>query len=226
MRVVIAGAGRAGSTVALRLRGAGHEVVLVDVDEGAAKRAFERHGLVVLVGDATDPTTLDDAGVGQADVVVAFLQRDADNLAVLSLARRAGARRVMARARAPRYVPLLVAAGAERVLSEVETFAEGLAASVEHEAVRHAMVLADGGSIAFEIELPKGAWVDGRSVGELAADPRFPSTCVLAGVYDPGGAFRAPRGASVLRGGERLLLVAARSDLPAVVRLFTEGGAT
>ncbi|HWL84277.1 MAG TPA: NAD-binding protein, partial [Polyangiaceae bacterium] len=54
MRVLIAGAGRGGISVASHLRTAGHDVIIVDRDPLVAKIAFERHGLAVITGDATD----------------------------------------------------------------------------------------------------------------------------------------------------------------------------
>ncbi|MEO5729980.1 MAG: NAD-binding protein, partial [Byssovorax sp.] len=75
MRVVIAGAGHAGISVAAYLRQAGHDLVVLDRDEAAARRAFEQHGLVSLAGDATSARLLRDADVSRADVVVAMLRR-------------------------------------------------------------------------------------------------------------------------------------------------------
>lgn len=221
MRVVIAGAGRAGISVAIHLLSAGHDVVVVDQDATIIEQAFEHHGLVALVGDGTDMAVLDEAEVGRADVLVALLRCDADNLAVAMLAKAAGARRVMVRMRDPAYRPLYAAAGVSRVLSEIDVFVGALSTAIEHDAVSHAMVLGAGGSIAFEISVPKGAVVDGKSVSDLASAPGFPASCVLAALGDPAGAVSAPRGGSVVTAGMRLLLVAHRADLSAAVAFFT-----
>src|SRR5688572_2677886 len=122
MRVLIAGAGRAGLSVAVHLARTGHDVTVVDRDESTAKQAFERHGLVSLVGDATDAGLLKEAEVARADVVVAMLRRDADNLAVALLAQAAGARRVMVRMRDAEYRSVYVRAGVDRILSEIDVF--------------------------------------------------------------------------------------------------------
>ncbi len=159
MRVVIAGAGHAGLSVAAYLRRAGHGVVVLDRDEAAARHAFEQYGLVSLAGDATSARLLKDADVSRADVVVAMLRRDADNLAVALLAQAAGVKRVMVRMRDTEYRGVYLAAGVHRILSETDVLIGALATAIEHDAVRHSMVVGAGTSIAFELALrPRPGW--------------------------------------------------------------------
>lgn len=145
------------------------------------ERASEQFGLVALLGDTTDAAVLADAEVTRADVVVAMLGRDADNLAVALLARAAGVKRVMVRMRDKAYQKVYLAAGIERLLSETDVLIGALGTAIEHEAVRHAMLLGNGESVAFEIAIPESSPVAGRSVSDIAADPRFPRSCVFAG---------------------------------------------
>jgi trk system potassium uptake protein TrkA len=221
MRIVIAGAGRAGLSVGVHLQTAGHLVTLLDRDESVSRRAVERHGMVAMAGDATDAQLLRDAEVERADVVVAMLRRDADNLAVAHLARAAGAKRVMVRMRDSDYRRVYLDAGVDRILSEIDVFVGALATSIEHEPIRHAMVLGSGESVAFELALDPGVAVVGRTVADVAQDPTFPASCVLAGISGPGGALVAPRGGSVLAEGTSLLVVARRAELGAAVAFFT-----
>lgn len=220
MRVLIAGAGRAGLSVAVHLATMGHEVTIVDRDDAIATSAFERHGLVSLVGDATDAGLLKEAEVGRADVVVAMLRRDADNLAVALLAQAAGAKRVMVRMRDPDYRSVYVRAGVHRILSEIDVFIGAMATAIEHPGVRHAMVLGTGESVAFELDIPVDAMVAGRTVSVVAGSRGFPASCVFAGLYRPDGRVEAPRGSSIVAGGATVLLVAARDELAEVIAFF------
>jgi trk system potassium uptake protein TrkA len=220
MRVLITGAGRAGLSVAVHLATTGHEVTIIDRDESISNRAYERHGLVSLVGDATDAGLLKEAEVGRADVVVAMLRRDADNLAVALLAQAAGAKRVMVRMRDPEYRSVYVRAGVHRILSEIDVFIGAMATAIEHPAVRHAMVLGTGESVAFELDVPSESAIAGRPVSVIASSSGFPASCVFAGLYRADGRVEAPRGSSIIRGGSTVLLVAARDDLADVVSFF------
>jgi trk system potassium uptake protein len=224
MRIVIAGAGRGGLALAVHLQRSGHSVTIVDRDLAVAERAFEQSGIAAFAGDATDVAVLKQAEPARADVVIAMLHRDADNLAVAALARSMGARRVMVRMRDTEYRAVYEAAGVNQILSETEILVGTLATAIEFEAVRHSMVLGTGEAIAIEIEIPARAWVVGRSVSDVAGDPRFPASCVIAGMALD-GKVQAPRGATVIAQGADLLVVSSRGDLPATLKFFLEPGA-
>lgn len=220
MRVIIAGAGKAGRAVGVHLAEAGHAVTLLDRDPAVARSAYESSGLVTMTGDATEPGMLREAQIGEADVVVAMLPRDADNLAVLALARSAGARRTMVRVKDEGYRSIYVSAGADRILSEADVFIGALATAIEHDNIRASMFVGAGETVVFELELPERSQVAGKTVSTIAASPEFPASCVFAGLCEAGGRVEAPRGGSVIAPASTLLLVSRRSDLPAVIEFF------
>jgi trk system potassium uptake protein TrkA len=222
MRILIAGAGRAGLSVAGYLTSAGHQVTVIDRDPLVCARVKDQLGIVALLGDAADSAILTEAEVRHAEAVVAMLHRDADNLAVASLAKLAQVPRVMVRMRDPEYRPVYLAAGVHRILSETEIFIGSLAAAIEHEAVLHAMLLGNGESVAFEIAIPETSRVVGRSISEIAAMPEFPRSCVFAGIYAADGSVQGPRGASVILGGMTVLIVALRNEVKQTLALLIE----
>ncbi|MBX3191265.1 MAG: TrkA family potassium uptake protein [Labilithrix sp.] len=219
MRILIAGAGRGGLSLAVHLQQLGNDVMIVERDAAVAKRASEEHGIVAFAGDASDSSVLKQTDPARRDAVLAMLNRDADNLAVAMLARSLGARRVIVRMRDPEYREVYEAAGISQILSETEVLIGALATAIEYEAVRHSMVLGSGEAIAVELKIPERAWVVGRAVSEVAAHTAFPRSCVIAGMTHA-GAVSAPRGASVVEAGMQLLLVTARADLPDAIAFF------
>lgn len=220
MRIIVAGAGRGGLSLAEHLQKQGHAVTVLDRDPLTVERAAEQIGVVALAGDATDFATLSQAEPQRADVVVAMLHRDADNLAVAALSRSLGAKRMMVRMRDPLYRPVYEAAGVQQILSETEVLVGALATAIEFEVVRHSMVLGSG-SIAIELKVPADARVVGRSVSDVASDAAFPHSCVIAGIALE-GAVQAPRGATVIEAGAELLVVSARVDLARTIAMFLE----
>ena len=221
MKILIVGAGRAGLEVATQLSRVGHTVTIVDTDVAVTSRAAEQFGLVAISGDATTAEVLDDAGIGRMDVVVAMLRRDADNLAVSLLARAAGVERVMVRMRDNAYRSVYVNAGIDRVLSETDLITGAITTAVEHDAIRHAMLIGDGAAIAFELTIPAGSVGAGRTVMELAARPDFPKSGVFAALYREGGGVEAPRGSSVIDAGTTVLLVAQRDEVREAITALT-----
>jgi trk system potassium uptake protein TrkA len=155
------------------------------------------------------------------DVVVAMLRRDADNLAVSLLARAAGVERVMVRMRDNAYRSVYVNAGIDRVLSETDLITGAITTAVEHDAIRHAMLIGDGAAIAFELTIPAGTVAAGLTVMELAARPDFPKSVVIAALYREQGAVEAARGSSVIDAGTTVLLVGQRDEVSDVITALT-----
>ena len=221
MKIVIVGAGRAGLEVALHLTKIGHVVTVLDQDERVTRRASEQYGLVALSGDATVAAVLEEADIAQSDVVVAMLRRDSDNLAVALLARAAGVERVMVRMRDNAYRSIYAAAGIDRVLSETDLITGSVATAIEHEAIRHAMLIGNGNAMAFEITVPPGSPVEGLTVMESVKLAGFPASCVFAALYRADGGVEAARGSAVVHAGTTVLLVSKTDDVGKVVHLLT-----
>lgn len=219
MRIVVAGAGRGGLSLAIHLQSRGHAITVIERDPVIAKRATEEHGMVTLVGDATDTILVRQCDPERADAFLAMLHRDADNLALAMVAQSLGAKRVIVRMRDPEYRIAYERAGIRHILSETEILVGALATAIEYEAVKHSMVLGSGEAIAVELAIEPGAWVVGRPVSEVATHAAFPPSCVIAGLTS-GGTVQAPRGATMIEAGTQILLVCARKDLSAAIDFF------
>ncbi len=225
MKIIIAGGGRAGISVAAHLGSAGHAITMIDKSPDVARLGFEVFGLVSLAGDATDARLLREAGMAEADVVVAMLPRDADNLAVAALAKAAGVAKIMVRVKDDEYRSIYSAAGVHRILSETDVVIGALATAIEHVSVKASMLVGGGEAVAFELELPDDAAVAGKTVSDVAALPGFPASCVLAGLFAPGAGIAAPRGNSTIEPGSTLVLVSRRDELGKVIEFFMARGA-
>jgi trk system potassium uptake protein TrkA len=104
MRVIVTGAGNVGRHLALDLSERGHEVTLVEQDTAAVERARSElpSPVQVLLGDACEPYVLEQAKLGEADVLVAATGDDEDNLVTSLLAKQEFAvPRVVARVNHP-----------------------------------------------------------------------------------------------------------------------------
>lgn len=102
MRVVIAGAGSVGRSIARELTHNGHEVLLVDrsIDDVVAARVPDASWLLA---DACELATLEEAQLDRCDVVVAATGDDKANLVVSLLAKTEfGVPRTVARVNNPR----------------------------------------------------------------------------------------------------------------------------
>lgn len=107
MKVTIAGAGAGagavGTFVAADLRASGHEVLVIEKDPELVARMSPTSAFDWFAGDACEVTTLDDASLGAADVVVTATGEDQVNLVFALLAKQEfGVPRIVARVNDPR----------------------------------------------------------------------------------------------------------------------------
>ncbi|MFA7265400.1 MAG: TrkA family potassium uptake protein [Candidatus Nanopelagicales bacterium] len=102
MKVAIAGAGKVGRSIARELIANDHEVLLLDKDAGKAKQGAAS-GASVLVVDACEISSLEEAGLPSCQVVIAATGDDKVNLVVALLAKTEyGVPRVVARVNHPK----------------------------------------------------------------------------------------------------------------------------
>ena len=102
MKVAIAGAGKVGRSIARELIANNHEVLLLDKDAGKAKQGAAS-GASVLVVDACEISSLEEAGLPSCQVVIAATGDDKVNLVVALLAKTEyGVPRVVARVNHPK----------------------------------------------------------------------------------------------------------------------------
>jgi trk system potassium uptake protein TrkA len=106
MRVVIAGGGKVGTFIGSELHGAGHEVLIVEVDPDRVRQAEslnEPPGVPWLLADACEVSEFARAEPEKADVVAAVTGDDEDNLVISLLAKQEFAvPRVVARVNNPK----------------------------------------------------------------------------------------------------------------------------
>lgn len=103
MKVCIAGAGNVGTYIAQDLKAAGHDVLLIEEDNDLVNKLRAAIDVEIYVGDACEVHHLQEAGVAEADVVVAATGDDEDNLVVSLLAKQEFAvPRVVARVNHPK----------------------------------------------------------------------------------------------------------------------------
>jgi len=102
MKVAIAGAGNVGTYIAVDLKEAGHDVMVIEQNPDLVARLQGDVPVTWVVGDACEVTTLQEAGIAEIDVMVAVTGDDEDNLVISLLAKQEFAvPRVVARVNHP-----------------------------------------------------------------------------------------------------------------------------
>ena len=97
VHIIVVGAGEVGSYVAERLSSQGHHVALIESDPVRFREIEEELDVLTIHGSGTDPETLREAGVAQADLLVAVTPHDETNLLSALLARGSGVSKTVVR---------------------------------------------------------------------------------------------------------------------------------
>ncbi len=103
MRIVIVGDGKIGSALAEQLSREGHEITIVDRSGAPLQRTVEDLDILSIEGNGATYATQLEAGVDEAELVIAVTAQDELNLLCCLVAKKIGAKHTIARVRNPEY---------------------------------------------------------------------------------------------------------------------------
>lgn len=103
MKIIIVGDGKVGRTFAQQLSQAGHDVTIIDRQASALQHTSESLDIMSIQGNGATLAIQQEAGVEQADLLIAATDTDEQNLFTCLIAKRAGAKHTIARVRSPEY---------------------------------------------------------------------------------------------------------------------------
>ncbi len=86
MKIIVLGAGRVGQSVARSLAAEQNDLVVVDADEESLKHLEEVEELQTVVGYASHPEVLREAGAEDADMIIAATDSDETNIVAIQIA--------------------------------------------------------------------------------------------------------------------------------------------
>lgn len=174
-RIMIAGGGRVGLRLARQLAQMGGRFHLKIIEDQAercvALASVLPSDVLVLQGDTTDEDLLTDEGIEEVDLFLALTDDDEDNIMSCLLAKRLGARRVLALINRRSYADLMHGTQIDIALSPAQAMLGELLAYVRQGDVQAVHSLRRGVAEALEIVArgdKKSSRVVGRKVSELA----------------------------------------------------------
>ncbi len=103
MKIIIVGCGRVGESLAAQLNEEGNDIVVVDQSAAKVKAVANKYDLLGIIGNGATHTTLTEAGISGADLLIAVTGSDELNLLCCIMARRTSKCRTIARVKSPDY---------------------------------------------------------------------------------------------------------------------------
>jgi trk system potassium uptake protein TrkA len=179
VKVIIVGAGSVGSSIARELLAHRHEVLLIDPKPEVIGRSGLR-GAKWLIGDACELSTLKEARVDEADVVVSASGDDKVNLVVSLLAKTEfGVGRTVGRVNNPKNDWMFDGSwGVDVAVNTPRLMTALVEEAVEIGDVVRLLTLQTGVSSLVEFTVPADSDVVGRTVGQI----EWPTDCTLVAI--------------------------------------------
>jgi trk system potassium uptake protein TrkA len=169
-KVMIAGGGNIGKRLAAALE-QDYEVKIIDHNkQRCAQLGVDLHRTLVLQGDATDEELLDQENIQDMDIFCALTNDDEDNIMSALLAKRMGARRVMALINRAAYVDLVQGGQIDIAISPAQATVGPLLSRIRRGDMAVVHSLRRGAAEALEVVVhgdAKTSKVVGRRIEEI-----------------------------------------------------------
>ncbi len=220
MNIIIAGAGKVGSTLTRQLSSEGHDITLIDSKSDVLRNYVDRFDVMGVHGNCASMNVLEQAGIRDADLLIAATDLDEINLLCCTTAHGMNSKlHTIARIRNPEY--------SEQIYTMRDTFGLSMAINPERQAAAEIERL-----LKFPGFLRRDAFAKGRSeIVELRIDSSSKlcnvSLIEMAGIVKckvlvcavlRDGQAIAPGGNFVLKEGDRIFVTAPTENLAILLK--------
>jgi trk system potassium uptake protein TrkA len=189
-RVMIAGGGKVGLRLAHELADT-HQLKLIEANRPRCEYLAAQlpSGVLILNGDSTDEDLMEEENVRDMDIFVALTSDDEDNIMGCLLAKRLGARRVLALINRRAYADLVQGTQIDIAISPSQTVIGELLAHVRRGDVEAVHSLRRGAAEALEVVARgdvRSSKVVGRRVEEIALPRGVQIGAIVRGLHTQG----------------------------------------
>ena len=222
MKIIILGAGQVGGSVAESLVSEQNDITVVDVEPARLRELQDRLDLRTVAGSASHPSVLMEAGIDDADLLIAVTQSDETNLVACKLAARMfNVPRRIARIRATDFLDdpkVLGPDGFEVDLSicPEQVLTDYIVKLVEFPEALQVLDFAGGQVSLVAVRAYQGGPMVGRPVKEIRGHIPNIDTRIVA-IFRRDGAIM-PDGDTVIEDGDEVFCLAASDNIRQVMK--------
>ncbi|MDR0905958.1 MAG: NAD-binding protein [Oscillospiraceae bacterium] len=202
-RVVIIGGFHKAKSLAVSLLEQGYAVTVINENREHCEILAEIPHLAVYNGDGTEPFILEDASIQNAEIAIAMTKSDADNLVACELCKKKfGVKKTVTLIGDPAKTEFFYKMGIDSVVCEITTITGIIEQQAFLDEISTLVPIGDGRIKISQVPIPQDAPV----VDERLMDISLPKN-VLIGCIMRGDTGMIPRGDSVIRAGDVLVLI-------------------
>lgn len=223
MKIIIVGAGQVGFHMASRLVGEGHDVVVIDRDEQILAHTTENLDIQGLRGHGARPKVLREAGIAQAQMIVAVTGADEVNMVACQMAAILGPPDIIkiARVREPDYLEAKIFEDArvciDLAINPEQQAADRLLSVLRYPAITEALDFAHGKLRLLALRVQETSPLSGMRFLDLPE--RFTERRLLIAALRREDRVIIPRGPDVILPADEVYLVAEAGEVDALLRM-------
>jgi trk system potassium uptake protein TrkA len=216
-RVFILGGKQVGIAVAQSLESQGVSVKLFERDAERCERISQiLNKTVVLNADGTDEAILQEENIEGINAFLALTGHDEDNIMASLLARKLGAKKIVALINRLNYLPMVQRLGITTTVSSRLAAVDRILQFVRKGRVISVTTFREEGAEAIELLAEAGS----KYIGRMLRDIRFPKGAIVGAIARPGGEVIVPRGDASIRAGDRVIFFAVASAVSQLESAF------
>ncbi len=223
LRIIIVGCGKVGHTLTEQLTREGHDITIVDTSEQVIRDTTEVFDVMGIRGNGASLSVLEEAGLKDADLVIAVTGSDELNLLCCTIAKKAGGQlAAIARVRNPDYSEELTylrqQLGLSMIINPELEAAREIARILSRPQALTVSAFAKGHAELVRFKIPLGNVLCGKSIMQL--DSLFHFGYLVCAV-EREGSVSIPGGSFTLHEGDDVTILASSRD---VHRIFESIG--
>lgn len=203
MYVVIAGINTLSKRLVSSLE-SDHDVVVIEEDKDRCERLYSSSAATVINKQPSTLTALEDAGIEQADVLIATRKDDNENMVVCSLAKKYGVPKVVSRVEDNEYYDAFQVIGAETI-GHTDLLISEFVSAVEHPYLVKIANLSNDREI-LKASVERNSSLEDMTAAEIEEKSRFPSRFQVVSVLQGENTFSGEESVKLEKEDEIILI--------------------
>jgi len=214
MYLIVVGLGGIGKNLVKIATEDKNDVVVIDMDEKRCREIAAKYDVLTIVGDATEKSTLEQAGVSKANALIATTSDDAANLMMALTAKGMGAKKTVAVVNQEEHVEMFKEAGIFMYENPDMTVASHLYLSVKRPRIKDFLPVSGGKAEIFEVIVSEKSKVVGKPISKL----HIKEGIIVAIERD--GDIILPRGDTVIQAHDLVTIFAKTKNVEKISSIF------
>lgn len=220
MNIIIAGDGKVGSMLTWQLSAEGHDITIIDSNARVLQSSVEHYDVICVQGNCASMDVLLQAGVRDADLLIAATSQDEVNLLCCTTAHALNRKlHTIARIRNPEYTEQIYRMrdifGLSMVINPENQAATEIERLLKYPGFLRRDTFAKGRTEIVELRVDAGSKLCNVALAELRSIVKC-QVLVCAVLRD--GSAAAPKGDFVLREGDRIFVTALSQNLTTLLK--------